>query len=742
VDLGLATGQPLPKGALFELARLLHGLGRFDECERRARQGLERRPTDFALNNLLGVALKNLGRYPEALEALAKAQKAEPKNSSPLVNRGNVYLAMADGPRAVDTYRRLVRAQPKDAEHQRLLGVALRLSGDFDRALKQLELARRLNPRAARAWIDSARLLRDLGRIDEAIELIERAIAANGETQDLVSAKGHLLRAAGRHEAARVYLAGLLAQAQGAAWLHDQLALTLMPFDREQANVSYREALRLEPENLRYRAALAESLDRTRSGDEAANVQEAYELALQCVLQGGDLKPHARVLRSILERCGDYANADRVGDFESLGRFWANTNEPAALHHQLARVESAADRRLLVDFHRTWGRGVDALAERSPIARPTRNGLRERIRIGFMSSDLRNHPVAYFVLPLLEGYDRSRFEVYCYSWCTRPADNVQDHIAGIVQAFRLAPGRSARDCAQLIADDDLDILFELGGTTDMNKLDTMTWRPAPVQASWLGYPHSSGLGSIDYILVDPYLKPEDPGLLIERPFELERSWVVLGRLGFHDRHAIDPVIPEERLGRLTFGTMNNPYKYRPRVLAAWAECVRRVPGSRFLFVRPEGGTPAFRENMWRAFEAGGVTRDRVEYLSVRGTHMQHYNAIDIALDTFPQTGGTTTCECLWMGVPVVTLVGEAFFERLSYSNLVNAGLGDLCAFDLDGYVEKALRLAADPLRRRELRSGLRAEIRRQPLGRADLFVEDFQHTVERTLAEAGGRAAR
>lgn len=737
LDRALAAGEPVPGSTFFELARLLHGLGRYAESERRARQGLARRPNDFALNNLLGAVLKQQGRYPEALEALARAQKAEPKNLSPLINRGNVHLAMGDGTRAAETFRRLARAAPKDPEIQRLLGVALRLTGDFDKALRQFELARRLNPRSGRAWLDAGRLLRDIGRLAEAVELVERGIAAAGATQDLVSAKAHLLRAAGRHDEARAYLAELVAREPGSAWLQDQLALTVMPFDREQANRHYREAVRLAPSSLRYQVCLADSLDRTRTGDEAANVQEAYELARRCVESGEDLKPHARVLRSILERCGGYRLADRTGSFAELGRFWATTNEPAALHHQLARVETPEDRRLLVDFHRTWGRTVDALAERSPLCRPQRDRSRKRIRVGFMSSDLRDHPVSYFVLPLLEGYDRSRWEVFCYSWCTRPADRVQQHIAATVDTFRLAPGLSPRDCAQLIAGDDLDILFELGGTTDMNKLDTMAWRPAPVQASWLGYPHSSGLGSIDHILVDPYLKPIDPGLLIESPFELAHSWVVLGRLGFHDAHVIEPGLPEERQGRLTFGTMNNPYKYRPHLLATWAEIVRRVEGTRFLFVRPEGGTPAFRENMWRAFEASGVARDRIEFVPVRGSHMQHYNAIDVALDTFPQTGGTTTCECLWMGVPVVTLVGEAFFERLSFSNLVNAGLADLCAFDREGYVAKALELAADRPRRRELRAGLRAEIRRQPLGRVDLFVDDFHQAVDRTLAEKG-----
>ncbi len=383
------------------------------------------------------------------------------------------------------------------------------------------------------------------------------------------------------------------------------------------------------------------------------------------------------------------------------------------------------------------------MAARSPLVRKpaTRDKSAGRIRIGFMSSDLRNHPVSYFLLPLLEGYDKARFEVYCYSWSSREADKVQQHIAGIVDSFRCVPDVSARDAAQLMMDDELDILFELGGTTEMNKVEAMAWRPAPLQASWMGYPHSIGLASIDHLVVDPYVKPADPSLLLEQPLQLAHAWLTLGRLGFNDRTPITPGTPQERNGvpgsgqpgHVTFGTMNNPYKYRPATLATWAEVVRGVPGSRFVFVRPEGGTAAFRDNMRQAFEAGGVSGERLDFITVRGTHLQHYNAIDIALDAFPQTGGTTTCETLWMGVPVVTLVGEAFFERLSHSVLVNAGLADLCAFTRQDYIAKALALAADLPRRQALRAGLRAQLRQQPLGDNALFIQDFQHAVERLV---------
>jgi predicted O-linked N-acetylglucosamine transferase (SPINDLY family) len=176
------------------------------------------------------------------------------------------------------------------------------------------------------------------------------------------------------------------------------------------------------------------------------------------------------------------------------------------------------------------------------------------------------------------------------------------------------------------------------------------------------------------------------------------------------------------------------------MLRVWARVLQAVPNSRFLFVRPEGGTRAFRENMQAIFASEGVAPERVRFEAVRGRHLPFYNEIDIALDTFPLTGGTTTCETLWMGVPVVSLVGEAFFERLSYSILNNAGLGDLVATNVDDYVATAVRLAGDPARRMLLRATLRDELKKSPLGDRQQFARDFYDliyaTVQARLPEA------
>jgi predicted O-linked N-acetylglucosamine transferase (SPINDLY family) len=734
------TRAPVPRTSYYDLGVLLYELRRYEEAETWVRSGLARRSKDFALTNLLGVLQKRQGRFDEALKTLDQAAKLDGTSVSPYVNRGNIYLEYRDGARAAEMFKRAVRMQPRSAENQRLLGLAYQHMGDFAKALNQFEIARQINPQEPRIWIDQAAVFEATARVDEAFATLDRAIDSLGPVRNLIEARIVLLRRAGRYADARAWIETLLKDQPEAAWLHFQMGRTLIRMDRKLANVHFAEAVRLAPDEPQYVTEYAENADRTRGPEEADNIAIGYRLALRRLEMGANLKPDAKTLRSILVRCGDYEAADRLGTFEELGTYWAAAGEEAALHHMMGQVRSSEQKRALVDYHKTWGRSVDLLASKTPLNRtspeaPAITG-QAKIRLGFMSSDLRAHPVAYFAYDLLTGYDRERFEIYCYSWSTHVADGIQNRIAAAVHAFRHHPHIADRDAAQLIADDHLDVLFELGGSTDMNKLKVMAWRPAPRQASWLGYPHSCGLTSIDRILVDPFIKPDDPSLLIEKPFELKRTWVAMDKPGFSPIPAITPETPTERNGFVTFGTMNNPYKYNPRVLATWAEILQKVPDSTFLFVRPEGAVPAFRENIERRFESLGVAPDRIHYVPVRGTHLQHYNEIDVALDTFPHVGGTTTCETLWMGVPTVTLVGEAFFERLSYSNLNNAGLGDLCTFDVDGYVAKAIEVGADVSWRSELRRTMGERLKSHPLGQPDRFTEDFQEAVVAWLDEA------
>lgn len=732
----LLTDAPDQPAQIYRVLLIqLYRAGRREEGVAWSAKAVEKHPRESEFWNLRGVFLRQLKRYPEALAALDEAARVGPKQAAPIVNRGNVLLDMEDGARAEAVFTKLVRADPRNAEYQRQLGRALRLQGKVDQAMVRWRQAVSLKKTYIDPWLDIVGALNEQHRHEESHAALDKAVAANPDEIRLLAARAVLFRRAAELRKAEAYLKDLLPRFPNAAWLEYQLGVTIAEYDRARANEHLRRAIALAPENADYLIAFVESIERTRTGDEGANIEEAYQhLKTLLARQKLTSASHLKVATEVLVRVAAFDELDKLGAANDVGRLWAETGKHTALLKQLARVRSHEDKLELLEHHRIWGRQVEAQAAKHPIRRPPPRPRSGKLRLGFMSSDLRQHPVAYFALPLFDHLDHERFEVYCYSFYQGEEDALQRHIASKVTAFRWHADINSRDAAQMIADDQLDLLMELGGTTHMNKLDVLAWRPAAKQASWLGYPHSGGLQAIDYFVCDPYSKPTRPELMIEQPLLMPDSWIALGRMVFSEAHEIREGLPEDRAGRITFGTANNPHKYNRDMFALWAEVLNRVPNSRFLFIRPEGGTTSFRANVEAEFGRHGITRDRIFFAPIRGRHMPYYNEVDITLDTLPLTGGTTTTEALWMGVPVVSLVGEAFFERLSYSILVNSGVPELASTTKEGFVETAVSLAGDRARRLALRQNLREQMKAGPLGRTEDFAHHFYDMLARALA--------
>jgi protein O-GlcNAc transferase len=711
----------------------------YEDAVRWTEVGVEIHPRDFDLWNNLGVALRRVGSYPEALKALDNAQKLNPKSAAPQINKGNIYNDTRNGPDSVAVWTKLVRASPANAEYQRGLGRGYWFSGELSKAEMRMRLAAKLKPDFIDAWLDLAAIVGDLGDTDASIATIDSAFATLPDNARLHETRAVLLRRAGRSREAEKYLLPLIERFGDEAWPHYQISVAISEWDRVRAHEYMDRAIELDPENIEYRMGLVESLGRTRI-DESAMLERAYGALGGFIDKVGKNAIHLKIASEVLTRIADFDASDALGDFSEVGRIYAENGKHTALLAHLARAKAPEDRVELMEQHRIWGDKVLERVALRPLSYPAPRTPNGKIRLGFMSSDLRAHPVAYFALPLFEHYDRSRFEIYCYSYYLHEEDRLQARIREMVDVFRWKKEIVDRDAAQMIADDQLDMLIELGGSTHMNKLGVMAYRPSPLQASWLGYPHSAGLSTIDHFILDPYVVPPKRELVLEEPLLMPKSWIAMGELAFPDR-PINPVIPETRNGFLTFGTANNPYKYSKAMVQAWARVTAAVPDSRFMFVRPESGAPSFRRHMETLFAAEGVSADRVVFQDIRGAHMPFYNDIDISLDTFPQTGGTTTCESLFMGVPVVTLVGDAVFERLSYSIMSNAGLSDLCAFSEDEFLRVALTLAGDAPRRQTLRTSLRGMLKQSPLGQTKQFALDFYDMIEGAVTKARTKVA-
>ena len=344
-----------------------------------------------------------------------------------------------------------------------------------------------------------------------------------------------------------------------------------------------------------------------------------------------------------------------------------------------------------------------------------------RLKIGYVSPDFRGHSVAYFVEPLLKGHDRQAVEVFCYAEVTRP-DTVTAHLQGLVDHWLVTVGLSDEELAERIRADGIDILVDLAGHTANNRLRVFARKPAPVQVTWLGYPNTTGLEAIDYRLVDAVTDPvgEADAWASETLVRLEGGFLCYGGL----KDAPEPTVPPcLKTGTVTFGSFNNPAKVSAATFDAWATLLSRLPQARLLLKGKPFADAATRALFLARLGERGVAAERVElvaWLPGTAAHLALYHRVDIALDPFPYNGTTTTCEALWMGVPVVTLRGDRHAGRVGASLLSQIGLTDLIANSVEEYVEIALALARNPGRLDDLRRALRPRMAASPLcdGRA------------------------
>ncbi len=269
--------------------------------------------------------------------------------------------------------------------------------------------------------------------------------------------------------------------------------------------------------------------------------------------------------------------------------------------------------------------------------------------------------------------------------------------------------------AERIRKDRIDILFDMGGHLGGNRLLVFARKPAPIQIKWVGYAGSSGLTAMDYLLADPYqVEAGGEAHYPEKMLRLADDYV---RFDLPKEAPEVGPLPALAQGYVTFGSFNNPAKINPGVVAAWAEILRRVVGARLVLKYPGFDQAGTRRHYEGLFSAEGVGRERLEFLggSRRAGMLAEYNLVDIVLDPFPYSGGITTCEALWMGVPVITWPGKTFAGRHSLSHLSNVGLTETVAQDLPNYIELAVQLASDLPRLATLRGELRGRVARSPL---------------------------
>lgn len=383
--------------------------------------------------------------------------------------------------------------------------------------------------------------------------------------------------------------------------------------------------------------------------------------------------------------------------------------------------------------HRAWGDEFTAgFRAAAGHARPFANSRdpERRLRIAYFSPDFRYHAVSFFFQPLFAHHDPGTVEVFCYADVAKP-DPVTTYLQGIGGTWRDVSKLGDDALSAQFRTDEIDIAIDLAGLTNAKGLRALAMKPAPVTATWLGYPATTGLACVDWRITDALADP--PG---QEAFHAEKLMRLPDVFLCYSAYMkpLPEIAPVPALTRasITFGSFNSPQKMSPPNIAAWARILDAVPRSRLVLKSPAYAEPTKRQYFLDRFAANGIGADRIELWPPQpemAVHLSSYSQIDIALDPFPYNGTTTTCEAMWMGVPVVTLIGNRHAARVGFDLLSQVGLCELAASDIDSYVATAVGLAGDLPRLERLRKELRDRMRASPLCDAPRFARAFEQAL-------------
>jgi predicted O-linked N-acetylglucosamine transferase (SPINDLY family) len=670
---------------LLESAIAHHRSGRLAEAEDLYRQVLAQQPANPDALHLAGVLHTQRGDPAAGLRLLRQAVSRRPDAPIFHNNLGKALADAGDWAAAMASHERAIALEPRYAEAHYNLGVTLAALGNMAGAEQAYRRVLALAPDDFRARNNLAVVLQGLGRLDEAEAGLRAVLDAQPADAEALVNLGSLYRARGNSTAAAEYYRRALASQPNSAQAQAGLGTAAIgDGDFDGAHAALSRALELAPANS---LALLNQAHMLMVLDDFPAAWANYRALLKDQPENM-LAQRNRLIAALYDPALDAA-----------GR--------AAEHQDFGRIMAARVRQPL-----------------PPLA-PDRS-LERRLRVGWLSSDFKGHPVARNLFPIFAGLDRRQFDMVCFAEVPAP-DEATERFRAASAAWHSTIGLDDEAVAKLIRSEQIDIMIFLGGRFDNNRPQVAAWRPAPVQISFHD-PGTSGLAAMDYLIADPLLAPpRAPEYFTERVLRLPTFYT---HAPLTD--APDPgPLPALSAGSIRFGSFNNPLKIGAANLAAWAEILRRVPDARLLMKFHNWfDSNLLRERIRR--QLGPDAASRVDFKGARDNSKQHlalYRDVDIALDSFPFTGSTTTFEALSMGVPVVTLAGANMAAGSSASILRGLKLDGLVAWTAEDYVARAVALANDVKRLVELRATLPQRVRTSPLCNGQLRTRQMERML-------------
>ncbi len=641
--------------------------------------------------HLGSVILHGLGRLDEALRWIDQAVALDPASAPIQLHRALMLRKKGDADAARSAFEAVLEREPKNSDAHYFLGLMAYDRNDGAGAVDHFRQALLQSPDLADAHTRLGSLLDGAGQPNEARRHFQKAAMLLPEDAGAQFNLGEVNRHLGRNtEAIAAFQRAVALDPSFSAALHNLGTLLRLEWRIQEALAVFEQAerLKLDPPTMNNHARLLKDLG-------------LLEGALSRFGQAVQLEPGSMLMRS---------------------------NYIYALHFSDAISDEA-----LAEAHRAWSAVHEAPA--IPLASTPARNPGKRLRVGFVSPNFHRHSCAFFLEPLLSHYDHGSLEIIAYA-SVGIEDAVTDRLRGLVDQWRDVKDMEDRQLAELIRQDGVDVLVDLAGHTAGNRLGAFVFKPAPLQATWLGYPNTTGLVRMDLRFSDDWADPVG-----STTWHSERvARLPDGFLCYQPAREAPEVAetPMERRGYPTFGCFNALAKLSDATLRLWADILRRLPEARLYLKTWAFGDESAKALVVERLVESGLPMDRVllsSWVEADGDHLGLYSQIDIALDPFPYNGTTTTCEAMWMGVPVIALKGKRHSARVGSSLLNQVGLPELIASNESEYVEMAVALGGNCEYLKKLRGGLRARMARSPLCDGPAFAKKFEAALRSAWVE-------
>jgi protein O-GlcNAc transferase len=727
---------------LCDLSRAYSRAAQFDLAAERAQAAVALQPNSAPALIALAEAHTSAGAGDVAWLLWERAVAIAPSSFSAQLAYGQGLQQRGRSKDALKHLKRAATLEPNNLEALFLLGKCYASNGQHKAAIETFTLAKRLSP--AEAWLayEGARSWFALGDVDSALVWVNQAIAADSAEGVFYEVQVQCLHKKKDYQGCFDAINQALQRGRVTAKLFAYKAEVLLRFNKKpEAIMALIRGIKLDPQD----------------------TQSLSNLAGLC-LEIGIFSPALELLDSIIKDTPSNIPAllNKAKLLKDVGRVedgvaffqqaialsleqkinYVGCADPAWGNYLYALLNAPRfTPETIFKQHQTWGAKTLKEFPSRFKHRPESYAKRLKLRVGYMSADLRQHSVTAFIGAVFKHHDPAQFEIFAYS-TSATFDAVSATIKGQVFAWRDVAHKTIAETAQIIHEDQLDVLVELSGHTQGNRLEVCALKPAPIQATYLGYPSTTGLKTIDYRLTDAWADPVG----LTDAYHCEKlmripdcGWCYEPVM--HEAQTFAEAPPVERNGFITFGSFNNIAKFNAPLCDLWVEILRQVPDSRLRLKAKAFFDPEILLEWETRFTRAGIAKERLLFMPHKPQikdHLAVYNEVDIALDSYPYHGTTTTCEALAAGVPVVSLAGSSHVARVGVSLLNTVGLSDLVAEQREDYIAIAVKLAADRARLQQLRSSLGARMKTSVLGDAAGFTRKLEGCYRQMVANYRG----